>query len=271
MILNNLKARLTSTAAVFLVLGGVAGPASAAPLKNIVLVHGAWADGSGWKPVYEILTKDGYNVSVVQEPLISLEDDVAATKRVIALQQGPCILVSHSYGGTVITEAGTEPKVAGLVYIASHEPDAGESEGGNGKPYPTPTSKANAVQKTPDGFTYLDPARFHELFAADLPRGQAEFEAHSQIPTAAKVFTTPVTNPAWRLKPSWALVAGADEIISPDLERMYAARAHSHVVEVKGASHSVYESRPKEVDALIEQARIPNLRLALQLQFLFQM
>ncbi len=251
---NHLKTHLTSTAAAVLLLGAAAAPASAAPVKNIVLVHGAWVDGSGWKPVYEILTKDGYHVSVVQEPLTSLNDDVAATKRVIALQQGPCILVSHSYGGTVITEAGTASNVAGLVYIASHEPDAGETEGGNGKPYPTPLSKAQAIEKTPDGFTYLDPARFYELFAADLPREQAEFEGHSQIPTAASVFTTPVTNPAWKVKPSWALVADADEIISPDLERMYAARAHSHVVEVKGASHSVYESRPKDVAALIEEA-----------------
>src|ERR1700737_181646 len=157
---SSLKAKLTSTAATaaVFILGGVAAPASAAPVKNIVLVHGAWVDGSGWKPVYEILTKDGYNVSVVQEPLTSLNDDVAATKRVIALQQGPCILVSHSYGGTVITEAGTESNVAGLVYIASHEPDTGETEGGNGKPYPTPLSKSQAIRKTPDGFTYLDPA-----------------------------------------------------------------------------------------------------------------
>jgi pimeloyl-ACP methyl ester carboxylesterase len=218
------------------------------------LVHGAWVDGSGWKPVYEILTKDGYNVTLVQEPLTSLEDDVAAARRVIALQPGPCILVSHSYGGTVITEAGNDPKVAGLVYIASHEPDAGETEASNGKPYPTPTSAAHAIQTTADGFTYLDPAQFPKLFAADLPRGQAEFEAHAQIPTSAEVFTTPIKSPAWRAKPSWALIAGADKIISPDLERMYAKRAHSHVVEVPGASHSVYESHPKEVAALIEDA-----------------
>jgi pimeloyl-ACP methyl ester carboxylesterase len=252
---TGLRVRLTSTAvASVILLGGSAAKASAAPVKNIVLVHGAWVDGSGWKPVYRILTKDGYHVSVVQEPLTSLKDDVAATKRVLALQRGPCILVSHSYGGTVITEAGTEANVAGLVFIASHEPDAGETEAGNGKPYPTPASTANAMRKTPDGFTYLDPARYPDLFAADLPREQAEFEAHSQIPTAGSVFATVVTNPAWKQKPSWALIAGADEIISPDLERMYAARAHSHVVEVKGASHSVYESHPREVAALIEQA-----------------
>jgi pimeloyl-ACP methyl ester carboxylesterase len=220
-------------------------------VKNIVLVHGAFVDGSGWKPVYEILKHDGYNVTLVQEPLTSLADDVAATKRVLAIQPGPTILVAHSYGGTVITEAGTDSHVAGLVYIAAHEPDTGETESANGKRIP---AVAAAPLKTADGSLYLDPARFHQDFAADLPAAQANFEAHSQIPTAAQVFTTPVTDPAWKVKPSWALVATDDRIISPDLERMYAARAHSHTVEVQGASHSVYESRPKEVAALIEQA-----------------
>ena len=251
---NRRRPHLAMMAAVCAMAASATQAASAAAVKNIVLVHGAWVDGSGWKPVYEMLTRDGYNVTLVQQPLTSLEDDVAATRRVIALQPGPTILVSHSYGGTVITEAGNDPKVAGLVYIASHQPDAGESEGANGKPYPTPTSRAKAIQTTPDGFTYLDPALFPKLFAPDLPRAQAEFEARAQVLTAAKVFSTPVTSPAWRVKPSWALVAGADQIISPDLERMYAKRAQSHVVEVPGASHSVYESHPKEVAALIEQA-----------------
>lgn len=231
-----------------------AAEAQAAPVKNIILVHGAWVDGSGWKPVYEILRKDGYRVTLVQEPLTSFDADVAATRRVIALQPGPSILVAHSYGGSVITEAGNEPSVAGLVYIAAHEPDAGENEAANGKSYPTPLSKAHAIEKTADGFTYLDPARFPGLFAPDLPLAQAQFEASSQILTAASVFSTPITNPAWRHKPSWTLVAGADQIISPDLERMYAKRAKGHVVEVPGASHSVYESHPKEVAALIEKA-----------------
>src|SRR6266849_4523920 len=151
---NHLKTHLTSTAAAVLLLGAAAAPASAAPVKNIVLVHGAWVDGSGWKPVYEILTKDGYHVSVVQEPLTSLQDDVAATKRVLDLQPGPCILVAHSYGGTVITEAGTDPHVVGLVYIAAHEPDAGETEASNGKRFPSATSKPNAIAKTSAGYTY---------------------------------------------------------------------------------------------------------------------
>ena len=227
---------------------------SAKPVNNIVLVHGAWVDGSGWKPVYEILVKDGYKVTLVQEPLTSFEDDVAATKRVLAQQDGPCILVGHSYGGSVITEAGTDPHVVGLVYIASHMPDAGESEAADGKRYPSAVSKANVITKTSDGFTYLEPAEFPKYFAPDLPREQAEFEAHSQIETAAAVFTGQITTPAWKSKPSWMLVATADQIINPDLERWYARRAHSHTVEVDGASHSVYESRPKPVAALIEKA-----------------
>jgi pimeloyl-ACP methyl ester carboxylesterase len=252
--LNRFGAIMGMSAALVVTTGSAAGAASATPVRNIVLVHGAWVDGSGWKPVYEILTKDGFNVSIVQEPLTSLADDVAATRRIIALQTGPVVLVSHSYGGTVITEAGNDPKVVGLVYIASHEPDAGETEVSNGKSFPTPTSAAHAIRTTADGFTFLDPALFAKLFAPDLPRAQAEFEAHAQIPTAASVFTTPVTAPAWKVKPSWALVAGADQIINPNLERMYASRAHSHVVEVPGASHSVYESHPREVAALIEDA-----------------
>jgi pimeloyl-ACP methyl ester carboxylesterase len=258
LVMNANQLRLAMIAA-FLGAASPAHAASPAPIRNIVLVHGAWVDGSGWKPVYEILTRRGYHVTLVQEPLTSLEDDVAATRRVIALQTGPVILVSHSYGGTVITEAGNDPKVVGLVYIASHQPDAGESEGANGKPYPTATSRAKAVQTTADGYTYLDPAQFPKLFAPDLPLEQAQFEASAQILTAAKVFTTPVTSPAWRVKPSWALVAGADQIISPDLERMYARRAHSTLVEVPGASHSVYESHPKEVAALIEEAAVHAL------------
>src|SRR6267378_8693264 len=254
MSLHKLKVSVASAVAVLIVLGGADPPALAAPIKNIVLVHDAWVDGSGWKPVYEILVRDGYHVSVVQEPLTSLQDDVAATKRIIELQPGPCILVAHSYGGTVITQAGTDPHVVGLVFIAAHEPDAGETEASNGQRFPSATSKTKAIEKTPDGYTYLDPAAFPKAFAADLPPEQAEFAAHSQILTAAGVFTTPVTDAAWKVKPSWALVADADQIINPDLERFYAARAHSHVIEVKGASHSVYQSRPKEVAALIEEA-----------------
>jgi pimeloyl-ACP methyl ester carboxylesterase len=223
-------------------------------VRNIVLVHGAWADGSGWKGVYDILVKDGYNVSIVQEPETSFQEDVAATKRVLALQVGPCILVAHSYGGAVITEAGTDPSVAGLVYVASHMPDAGESEADDGKRFPSDLSKSTAIKKTADGFTYLDAAQFHEYFAADLSAEQAAFMARSQVLNKADNFKAVITTPAWKTKPSWMLVAGADRTINPDLERWYATRANSHKVEVSGASHSVYISRPKEVAAVIEEA-----------------
>jgi len=223
-------------------------------VRNIVLVHGAWADGSGWKGVYDILVKDGYNVSIVQEPETSFNDDVAATKRVLAQQDGPSILVAHSYGGAVITEAGTDPSVVGLVYIAAHMPDAGEKESEDGKRFPSDLAKSGAIKKTPDGFTYIDPAQFHELFAADLPDSQAAFMARSQVFNFADNFSATITAAAWRIKPSWMLVAGSDRTISPDLERWYAKRANSHTVEVSGASHAVYASRPKEVAALIEEA-----------------
>jgi pimeloyl-ACP methyl ester carboxylesterase len=223
-------------------------------VRNIVLVHGAWADGSGWKGVYDILVRDGYKVSIVQEPETSFQEDVTATKRIIALQDGPCILVAHSYGGSVITEAGTDPSVVGLVYIAAHMPDAGESEAIDEKLFPSDLSKSTALKKTSDGFDYLDPAQFHKYFAADLPAEQAAFEARSQVLIVDANFKTLITIPAWRSKPSWMLVPTKDRIINPDLERWYAARANSQKVEVKGASHSVYISRPKEVVALIEEA-----------------
>jgi pimeloyl-ACP methyl ester carboxylesterase len=221
---------------------------------NVVLVHGAWADGSGWKGVYDILAKDGYNVSIVQEPETSFKEDVAATKRVLAQQHGQCILVAHSYGGAVITEAGTDPSVAGLVYVAARMPDAGENEADDGKRFPSDLSRSTAIKKMADGFTYLDPAQFHEYFAADLSDEQAAFMARSQVPNAADNFKAIITTPAWRSKPGWMLVATKDRTINPDLERWYAARAGSHEVEVSGASHSVYASRPKEVAVVIEEA-----------------
>jgi pimeloyl-ACP methyl ester carboxylesterase len=225
-------------------------------VRNIVLVHGAWADGSGWKGVYDILVKDGYNVSIVQEPETSFEEDVAAVRRILALQDGPCILVGHSYGGAVITEAGTHASVVGLVYIAAHMPDAGENEADDGKRFPSNLSKSTALKKTADGFTYLDPTQFHEYFAADLPVEQASFMSRSQVLNAADNFKAVITKAAWRSKPSWMLVAGNDRAINPDLERWYAARANSHKVEIAGASHAVYVSRPKEVGALIEEAAL---------------
>ena len=167
------------------------------------------------------------------------------------MQDGPTILVGHSYGGAIITEVGNDPKVVGLVYIAAHALDEGETEAANGKRFPNATK---AIRKTDDGFLYLDPASYPADFAPDLPKAQAEFEAHAQGLTAAAVFTTAAGHPAWKTKPSWYAVAKADRIINPDLERMYAKRAGSHTIEVEGASHSVYESHPKEVAALIEAA-----------------
>jgi pimeloyl-ACP methyl ester carboxylesterase len=228
---------------------------NAAPrVRNIVLVHGAWVDGSGWKGVYDVLVRDGFNVSIVQQPLTSFQDDVAATKRVLALQNGPCILVAHSYGGSVITEAGTSPSVVALVYVAAHMPDAGESEAADGKRFPSDLSKSTAVKLTPDGFAYLDPAQFHAYFAADLSAEQAAFESRSQVLIANANFGGTITTPAWRSKPSWMVVPTKDRVINPELERWYAARAKSRKVEVTGASHSVYVSRPKEVAAVIEDA-----------------
>ncbi|HXW18574.1 MAG TPA: alpha/beta hydrolase [Candidatus Acidoferrales bacterium] len=244
-------------AAFFILLAGFSATsihAQNGTVKNIVLVHGAWADGSGWRGVYEILVKDGYNVSLVQEPETTFQDDVAATKRTLALQNGPCILVAHSYGGAVITEAGNDPSVVGLVYIAAHMPDSGEKESEDGKRFPSDLAKSGAIKKTPDGFTYIDPAQFHELFAADLPADQAAFMARSQVMNFADSFSATITTAAWRTKPSWMLVAGSDRTINPELERWYATRAKSHTVEVAGASHVVYVSHPKEVAALIEDA-----------------
>jgi pimeloyl-ACP methyl ester carboxylesterase len=262
--INSLKVMLVqqrisqSLCIVFLVLtcGTLSAQNNEHRVRNIVLVHGAWADGSGWKGVYDILVKDGFNVSIVQEPETSFHDDVAAVKRILALQDGPSILVAHSYGGAVITEAGTDPSVAGLVYVAAHMPDAGEKESEDGKRFPSDLAKSGAIKKTSDGFTYIDPAQFHELFAADLSSEQAAVMARSQVFNFANNFSATITTAAWRTKPSWMLVAGSDRTINPDLERWYAKRAGSHTVEVAGASHSVYVSHPREVASVIESAAI---------------
>jgi pimeloyl-ACP methyl ester carboxylesterase len=251
--MTKLKAFLAFAAVLSLVWSTPA--ASADPVKNIVLVHGAWVDASGWKPVYEILTKQGFHVTMVQEPETSFADDVTATKRILDLQAGPTILVGHSYGGSIITEAGVHPNVVGLVYVAAHAPDVGEDEGELGAKTPSMLAKTDgAIKKTPDNFTYLNPADFPKLFAPDLPLEEAEFDSRSQVLAAASVFNTPLTAAAWKTKPSWGIVAGNDQIINPDLERWYYERAKSHATEIKGASHSVYESHPQEVAAIIVDA-----------------
>ena len=243
------------TVAVGLALLSTFRPASAEPVKNIVLVHGAWVDASGWKPVFEILTKEGFRVTMVQEPETSFADDVTAAKRVLDLQDGPTLLVGHSYGGSIITEAGVHPRVVGLVYVAAHAPDVGEDESALGKKTPSVLAKTpGAIKMTPDKYTYLDPTKFPELFAPDLPRERAEFVGRSQVLAAAQVFSTPLTAAAWKTKPSWGIVAESDKIINPDLERWYYARAKSRTFGIRGASHSVYESHPREVAAVILEA-----------------
>jgi pimeloyl-ACP methyl ester carboxylesterase len=225
-------------------------PTQSAPVKNIVLVHGAFADGSGWRRVADILGKDGYTVSVVQEPLTSLADDVAATKRVLDQQSGPTILVGHSYGGVVITEAGNAANVVGLVYIAAFIPDQGESAVSLLSQAPAANNDLRATQ---DDFLYIDPAAFPADFAGDLLPAEAKFMAHSQAMLAKAAAGAPVTNAAWRQKKSWALVSTLDHNINPDLERKMAKRAGSETIEVPG-SHAVYISRANEVAGLIERA-----------------
>jgi pimeloyl-ACP methyl ester carboxylesterase len=232
----------------------VTASAEASPVHNIVLVHGAWVTGNGWKPVYDILVKDGYHVTIAQHPLTSFDADVTAVKRTVDMQDGPTILVGHSYGGAIITDVGNDAKVTGLVYVAAHALDQGETEVANGKRYPSATSQTKDIKKTADGYLYLDPARYAADFAADLPARQAQFEANAQVLTNASVFAVPAGDPAWKHKPSWYAVADADRIINPDLERMYAARAHSTTIDIKDGSHSIYESHPKEIAKLIEEA-----------------
>jgi pimeloyl-ACP methyl ester carboxylesterase len=224
--------------------------AVAAPVKNIVLVHGYFADGSGWQAVSNILTRDGYKVSVVQEPETSFDEDVKATTRVIDAQDGPSILVGHSYGGAVVTEAGNDEKVAGLVYVAAFQPDTGESPIDLTKKMPPATK---AIKATADGHLYFDEAMFHTDFAADVPAAEAKFMAISQVTPAAQSFGVPITQAAWRTKPSWAVVATADRAINPDLERFMTRRAGSTTIEVN-SSHVAYMSHPAEVAKLIEQA-----------------
>ena len=219
---------------------------------NVVLVHGGFVDGSGWEGVYKILTKDGYNVSVVQNPTISLADDVAATKRVIAAQNGPVILVGHSYGGVVITEAGNDPKVAGLVYITAFAPDKGESVSTLIKD-PPPGAPVPPILPPQDGYLFLDKAKFAASFAADVDAEKAAFMADSQVPWGVEALSGTISEPAWKTKPSWYLVATEDKMIPPPAQRFMSKRAGSTVVEVAG-SHAIYVSQPNAVAAIIEKA-----------------
>ena len=218
----------------------------------VVLVHGAFVDGSGWEAVYKILKKDGYNVSVVQNPTSSLADDVAATKRAIAAQKAPVLLVGHSYGGVVITEAGNDHKVAGLVYIAAFAPDKGESVAALIKD-PQPGAPVPPILPPQDGYLLLDRTKFAGSFAGDVAKEKAEFMADSQVPYGVAALNGTISEPAWKTKPSWYLVTTEDKMIPPAAQRLMSKRAGSTVVEV-GGSHAVYVSKPESVAALIKKA-----------------
>ncbi len=219
---------------------------------TIVLVHGGFVDGSGWESIYKILKKDGYRVSIVQNPTISLADDVAATKRIVHAQNGPVLLVGHSYGGAVITEAGNDPQVAGLVYIAAFAPDKGESVSTLIKD-PPPGAPVPPILPPQDGYLYLDKAKFPASFAADVDEDKAAFMADSQVPWGEEALSGTISEPAWKTKPSWYLVATDDKMIPPPAQRFMSKRAGSTVVEVAG-SHAIYVSQPNAVAALIEKA-----------------
>jgi pimeloyl-ACP methyl ester carboxylesterase len=222
------------------------------PAKHVVLVHGAFVDGSGWQPVYDILAGDGYSVRVVQIPTQSLDGDVAATRQVIDDQSGPVVLVGHSYGGVVITEAGTHEKVASLVYVAAFAPDAGESVN-TLIASPLPGAPVPPILPPRNGVLLLDRERFHASFAGDLPAAQAAFMADSQVPWGVDALGGPVSEPAWRSRPSWYLVTTEDQMIPPQAQRAMSGRAGSAVTEV-AASHSVFLSQPDAVASIIRKA-----------------
>jgi len=223
-----------------------------APVKNIVLVHGAFADGSGWRAVYDILTKKGYHVSIVQNPLTSLQDDVNATNSLIDAQDGPVILVGHSWGGMVITEAGVHPKVSALVYVAAFVPDKGENAGKWASAAP-PAPEAGFTEPDSFGFVYFDPAKFHGGFAADLSQAQSDFMSASQVPILGKCFEEPVEHVAWKTKPSYGIVPTEDKALHPDTERTMYKRANAKITEIKG-SHVIFISQPEAVANVIMAA-----------------
>ena len=250
--LNRTTLTLTLAAAAIALLSAAVAPARAEPVKNIVIVHGAFADGSGWQGVYRVLTKDGYNVTIVQNSTVSLAADVTTTRNVLADQNGPVVLVGHSYGGEVITQAGDDPKVKSLVYVSAYVPDAGES-------LQSLTAKADPSVPAPpilppkNGFLLLDRAKFPAVFAADVDRRKAQFMAASQVPLGVQTFTDQITTAAWKTKPSYYIISSKDRMIPPADEKMMATRAKSVQFEFD-ASHAVYVSRPDEVAKVIEKA-----------------
>jgi pimeloyl-ACP methyl ester carboxylesterase len=249
--MTKFRTLLASAAAVVLAAGS-AHAAPAGTVKNVVLVHGGFVDGSGWAGVHKILTADGYKVTIVQNPTTSLAEDVAVTRRALAAQDGPAILVGHSYGGVVITEAGGDPKVKGLVYVAAFAPDAGESVSSL-IANPVPGAPVPPILPPQDGFLFLDKAKFAASFAADVKPAEAAFMADSQVPWGVAALGGTVTAPAWKVKPSWYVVAADDKMIPPPAQRAMAGRAGAKVTEAQG-SHAIYVSQAKAVAAVIEQA-----------------
>ena len=243
--------KLLATAALALAAFGPAQAASTPNgVKNIVLVHGAFADGSGWKAVSDILTKDGFAVSIAQPPETSFEDDVAATNRMLDRLDGPAVLVGHSYGGMIISDAGNNAHVKALVYVAAFQPEVGDSLG---KLQGSMPSVSNSIAPSADGFLYIDQAHFHADFAADLPQATSDFMSRSQVGLSVKCAGATVASPAWKTKPSWAIVAKDDHAINPDLERSMYKRSGAITTEVAG-SHVIYISQAKAVAAVIEKA-----------------
>src|SRR5579863_7758199 len=254
--MKQLYSTIARTAAVMiavLLTGSIQKVVAAPPtgIKNVLLVHGAFADGSGWEAVAKVLTKDGYTVSVLQEPETSYAEDQKYAKAALDAMDGPVVLVGHSYGGSVITEAGNHPKVAALVYIAAFALDEGESCASIEQAVP---QASKAFKADSNGLWWIDEAHFAADFAADIPRDEAEFMAISQVPISTDAFTHQVTNPAWKTKPTWYMVASQDRSINPIQERMMAKRANAKTVEINGASHVAYMSHPKETVKLIEEA-----------------
>lgn len=245
-------ARLSLASLIVAGSSGALGAQSSPSKPTVVLVHGAFADGTGWQHVIPLLERDGYTVIAVQNPLTSFGTDVGTTKRVIDAQQGPVILVGHSYGGAVITEAAAgSPNVKALVYIAAFAPEAGEAIGAFGEKYPAPLGAA--LKPDAAGFLYVDRAKFRELFASDVPATEASVMAAAQKPITGTVFAATVTHASWRTIPSFYLVTQQDKAINPDLERFYAKRMGAKTVEVS-SSHAVFVSHPNDVVQLIEQA-----------------
>ncbi|HTE00414.1 MAG TPA: alpha/beta hydrolase [Mucilaginibacter sp.] len=249
---NSIKGGLVSAALVLTTIVGSGTEAKAQAVKNIVLVHGAFADGSGWRALYDVLTKKGYHVTVVQNPLSSLEDDVAATKVILDNQDGPTILVGHSWGGAVITEAGNHPKVVGLVYVAAFQPDKGESALQWLQTAP-PAPENGVLPPNDKGIVYYDKAKYHAGFAADISKEEADFMYASQGAFYAKGFVTPITKAAWRDKPAYGIVATEDKSIAPEIERAMYKRSNTKVTEIKG-SHVVFMSQPEAVAKVVIEA-----------------